>query len=297
MGLVVLALMAPAHIAVAAVPKTDQEREAALKSIVWRDGQSLTLPLSKGTLRAPTGIRQLLGGDARTASEVINGVDAPATIEAMLYEPATNALVYYQKLGDGFVSVDDWGNVDPDAFIKTIRENTEADNVKRRENGVPPLHVVGWLEKPNLDRKEKIVRWAIDAIDDDQTSNVNSVALILTRDGFEKLTWIGPKEALSRDLLKTAQTSFRLPVGDQYSDYREGDKVAAYGIAGLVASMLGAKVATKFGLLALVAVFAKKLGALIILPFALGVGFIKRLFKRSKAPPVRSPLNEGMPSD
>jgi uncharacterized membrane-anchored protein len=103
---------------------------------------------------------------------------------------------------------------------------------------------------------------------------------VLGRDGFEKLTWVGPKSAMGSDMLKVAQSSFSFPIGGHYTDFKAGDRVAEYGIASLVAAVLGAKVTAKVGLIVLLAAFAKKAGALIILPFLLVFGWIKRLTSR-----------------
>jgi len=87
--LAVISLLALVQVAVAKPPQNEQERVAALQRLIWRDGQTLTLPLSGGALRAPANIR-LVGSDAATVLEATNGVDAPAGIEAMLYDPASH---------------------------------------------------------------------------------------------------------------------------------------------------------------------------------------------------------------
>lgn len=147
-------------------------------------------------------------------------------------------------------------------MLKSVSENTEADNARRKAVGLHGLHVVGWRERPYLDRATNTVRWSFEARDDESGELVNSIALVLARDGFEKLIWVGAKkDAGENDLLKVAQASFAFPMSGRYGDFQAGDKVAEYGIAGLVATVLGAKVATKLGLFALVAVFAKKLAS------------------------------------
>jgi uncharacterized membrane-anchored protein len=124
--------------------------------------------------------------------------------------------------------------------------------IRRKAVGLPGLHVVGWRERPNLDRTTNTVRWSFEARDDESIELVNSIALVLARDGFEKLIWVGAKkDAGANDLLKVAQASFAFPLGGRYGDFQSGDKVAEYGIAGLVATVLGAKVATKLGLFTL----------------------------------------------
>jgi uncharacterized membrane-anchored protein len=270
--------------ATAKPPQTEEERNTALRTLAWRDGESLALPLSRGTLHAPEGISQLLGKDAATLWEALNGVDAPSGMEASLYDPRTKALVFFQKLGDGYVKLDDWEDVDADAMLKSVSENTEADNARRKTAGLPGVHVVGWRERPNLDRATNTVRWSFEARDDESEELVNSIALVLARDGFEKLIWVGAKkDAGENDLLKVAQASFAFPMGGRYGDFQAGDKVAEYGIAGLVASVLGAKVAAKLGLFALVAVFAKKIGVFLFVPLLAIAAWARRRFARNKA--------------
>jgi uncharacterized membrane-anchored protein len=132
------------------------------------------------------------------------------------------------------------------------------------------------------------VRWAFEAKEDDSIVIVNSVALALARDGFEKLTWIGSKDALGDGLLNVGLGSFSLPPGKQYSDFKAGDTVAEYGIAGLVAVVLGAKVAGKIGLLAAAALIFKKFGVFAIAAIGASVTWLwRKLGRGNPRPPVR----------
>lgn len=276
-------------IASAKPPQNDQERAAALKALTWRDGEALTLPLSQGTLKAPLPLRQLVGVDAANAYEILNGIDAPRSVEAIIYDPKTEGIVIYQKLGNGYVHIDDWHDVDADALLKAISEDTEAANMKRKSAGIAPLHVVGWMERPHFDRATNTVRWAIETADEAEGPIVNSVALVLGRDGFERLLWAGAKSAATGEMLDVALASFAFPAGGRHGDYQPGDKVADYGIAGLVAAILGAKTAAKLGAFAALVVFAKKFGVLLLVPLALFVAWNKRLFSRKAAPPSGGP--------
>ena len=274
-----------AGMASAKPPQNAEERSAARKALTWRDGETVTLPLSHGTLKAPLPLRQLVGADAANAYEILNGVEAPRSIEAMVYDPKTEGVVYYQKLGNGYVRFDDWQDVDADALLKAISEENEANNVKRKSAGVAAFHVVGWMERPHLDRATKTVRWAIEAVDESEGPIVNSVALVLGRDGFEKLMWAGAKSDAPGEMLNVALASFDFPAGGRYADYQPGDKVAEYGVAGLLAAVLGLKAAAKLGGLAALLVFAKKFGLLLLIPIALFVAWKKKLFARKNAPP------------
>lgn len=279
-----LSLLALTFAAHAKVPQNEEERSAALKALAWKDGETLALPLSRGTLKTPQGILQLVGPDAVSLWEIANAVEAPQGLEAVLYDRQSNTFVYFQKIDEGYVRLDDWNDVDADAMLTSVSEGTEADNVERRKAGLPALHVVGWLERPHLDRATNAVQWAFEGRNEHHGSLVNSVALILGRDGFEKLTWVGKKN-VGNDLLKTAQSSFSFPPGGLYTDYKAGDKVAEYGIAGLVAAVLGAKGAAKLGLLAALVVFAKKFGVFLLIPVVVFFGWLKRQFSRRTQPP------------
>ena len=259
-----LGLLAFGLTASAKVPHNQEERSAAIKSLTWRDGQALTLPFSHGTLKAPDDVRQLVGPDAVSLWEILNADDALSGIEAALYDPRDKALVFFQRLGGGYVRLDDWNDVDADAMLKAVSEDTEEGNAKRRRAGLPAIRVVGWLERPRLDRETNSVQWAFEAIDDRDGPMVNSVALVLARDGFEKLTWIGKKDDESRRLLGIARSSFSFPAGGRYADFQPGDKIADYGVAGLVAAILGAKAAAKVGVLAGLVVLAKKFGVFLL---------------------------------
>jgi uncharacterized membrane-anchored protein len=42
-------------------------------------------------------------------------------------------------------------------MIDAIRESTEEANAERRRQGVSEMHVVGWLQRPTLDRNTATV--------------------------------------------------------------------------------------------------------------------------------------------
>ncbi len=279
---VIGALILLASSALADPPKTEAERNAVLDTIQWHEGGVFHLERSKATIRVPNRFAVALDSDVRNFYEVVNGVSAPKNLEAMIVDTKTKSLVLYAPVHEGYVKLDDWSDVDPDRMIAEIRENTENANVQRRANGVPPIHVVGWIEKPNLDRSASVVRWAVEATGEDGPI-VNASALVLGRHGYEKLVWVGPKSEEPSLLLDAARSALSFDTGTEYKDYQAGDRVAEYGIAALVATAVGAKSAAKFGLFALIAAFAKKGWLIILMLFGAVASFFKRLFSnRSK---------------
>ncbi len=102
------------------------------------------------------------------------------------------------------------------------------------------------------------------------------------RKGYSKIIWIGEADQFSssENLLREALNDHKFEKGFRYADYSVGDRIAAFGLASLVAVTAGSKSGKGVvaGILATLLIFAKKLWFLIFLPFVFGWKRIKRLF-------------------
>jgi uncharacterized membrane-anchored protein len=261
---------------------TQQQRTAAIRQLHWLDAGNYQLPLSHSTLALPQGYRMVLGEDARRLMQ-LTGDQAKASVEAVALSPNFKDEIIFQGVNDGYVRLDDWSEVDAAAMIRQIRENTEKENEWRRQQGFDEIHVVGWLRQPTLDRATSTAFWAIEG-SNGQGGIVNSIALRLGRNGYERLNWIVDKRNYvagggQLDLMLRAHS---YDAGYRYADHASGDKVAAYTIAGLVAAVAGAKllkVAAGVGLLVLL----KKFGAIIVALGAAVLYRVRRFFRRQPA--------------
>lgn len=106
---------------------------------------------------------------------------------------------------------------------------------------------------------------------------VNAVTLVFGRFGYERLVWVGESTHDSAAFLTDMRQGFQFDPGARYADFRPGDKAATYGVAALVASLVGAKVAAKIGLLAIMIGLVKKLAIVIVAAGAGLFGFVKRV--------------------
>ena len=228
-------------------PKTEEELRAAYDKLSWQTGGgSHKLPRSHAVIQLRSGQAALLGADAERYSWLTSGIEFPATEAVLTYQSANaSAEVYYEWRDEGYVSDDDWADVDADALLKQYRENTEAANDERAANGFEPMHVVGWLEPPHYDKSTHTVTYAMELKDKD-SNWANAFALRLGRAGYTEFTWVGSVDLFQGAggrpaLLNDALAIHSFEEGYRYADFQEGDKVAAYGIAGLVAAAVGAK--------------------------------------------------------
>ena len=253
-------------------PKTDEEKKAAFDALQWQGEGNHKLPNSHAVIQLSSGHIVLLGADAQRYSWLISGTEFPAT-EAVMSAPHGDSDVYFEWRDEGYVSDSDWADVDGDELLKQYRDSTDAANEERVANGFKPMHVTGWLEPPHYDSATKTVTYALE-LGDDGGSWANAVALRLGRAGYTEFTWVGPieqfKNASGRpDLLNLALASHAFDEGYRYADYKEGDKVAAFGVAGLVATALGVKFGK--GLIAAIIAFVIA-GKKVIIPLVVVFG-------------------------
>jgi uncharacterized membrane-anchored protein len=232
----------------------------------------------------PPGFISVNGQDARTFEEIAQGHPDNDT-ESVLVDKDDNEVVF-QYFPSGYITIDDWQDLDPKTLIRTISENTEASNAQRREKGVPELHVIGWVQEPSFDRTTKTVFWALNAKSSDGTGVENSVALRLGRSGYEKLIWVTEPANFKPNggVLDIMLRAHSFDPGQRYDDHVEGDKLAGYGIAALVGAVAGAKL-VKIGAFAAILLFAKKLWFLAFAALAVFYRKIKALFRPRTSPP------------
>jgi uncharacterized membrane-anchored protein len=262
-----------------------QSAEDQVKSLHWIRSGTLDLAASSSKVSLPVGFVGIEGQDARTFEKLTQAHVNDET-EGFLVNKNDDEVVF-QYFKSGFVTIDDWKDLDPKALIQEIRDNTEADNQSRRDKGMPELHVTGWLQEPSFDRATKTVFWAINARSSDGSGVVNSIALRLGRGGYEKVIWIVDPTNFraTGGVLDAMLRAHSFDPGQRYEDHAEGDKLAGYGIAALVGAVAGAKLA-KIGAFAVILLFVKKIWFLGFAAIAIFFKKIKSLFRSRPNPPL-----------
>ena len=196
---------------------------------------------------------------------VLEDADSDGSVEAEALNIKNDAEVVYSYHPIGYIRGDDWSNIQPEQ----IRNATENGNAERAKAGFPALHVGDWVQQPTYNRDTHTVLWSFNGSVEGGGHIFNATVLKLGRYGFERIVLIDnsspPVQAMA-DLLLVADAHQFSP-GATYTDYVAGiDRASEYGIAGLVAGVLGVKL-VKVGAVVGLAVFAKKLVWLALLPF------------------------------
>jgi uncharacterized membrane-anchored protein len=177
----------------------------------------------------------------------------------------------------GYVKDDDKNKLNPDKLLKSIKEGTEASNKLREKMGTSAMHIIGWEYPPKYNDQTHNLEWAIRA-ESDGRPVINYNTRLLGRAGVMEAVLVINPTNLSATLPKFQEvlTGYHYKSGQNYAEYRQGDKLAKYGLAALVTGGAAA-VAVKTGLLSAIILFFKKAAKLVVVAVVAIGAFIKRL--------------------
>ena len=247
------------------IPKTDEERDRAWASLNWRDGPSVVnYNKADSKISIPSNFQILEGKDAHQILYWMNGIDYDYVDVYAIGKNYEQYMFFYTDAG--YVKTDDWTDVDPNKFLKEIRENAKSSNETRKKNGQPTVLNVTWKKKPYLDGIYNSVYYAFDVTWSDNTSSVEGSAIILGREGYTTGKYVGGNNGYQEQMLLNLSKIHKFNATKEYKDWKSGDKVAAAGIGALLATTLGVK-ALKPGIIAAGLLLLKKFWFILFLPF------------------------------
>lgn len=179
----------------------------------------------------------------------------------------------------GYVKDDE--KLDPDALLTTLQRQNEAGIAERRQLGLPILHLQGWAVVPHYDKTTHRLEWGTRLTGDDGGVTVNYTIRLLGRSGVMSAVLVSDPGTLEQNVtnFKKSLTGYSFVPGQTYSEFRQGDRVAAFGLGALIAGGAAAA-AAKAGGAAAIKGFAKVIGLGIMALFATVAGGIKTAFNR-----------------
>ncbi len=187
----------------------------------------------------------------------------------------------------GYIKDDDASTWDVDAMLRSLRLGTEEQNKERAKLGEPTLEVVGWSEPPHYDATQQHLVWAITStiIGDkpDPAPQVNYNTFALGRQGYFSMNMVTALSELPR-LTPVAQqqlAALEYNAGKHYAEFDpKTDRVAGYGLVGLV---VGA-VDHKESFVAQAVAFVQEYAALIFAALVVLAGVVIALRRRRPEP-------------
>ena len=252
---------------------------AQFAALNWQDGPTKGNLGGIATIDVPAGFRFLGKGDAGKFME-LNENPSDGSELGLLLSVKGSWFVVYEFSADGYVKDDD-RELDADAILSSIKEGTEAANKVRRERGWATMEVLGWHQEPFYDPKTNNLTWSIRGRSEGSTG-VNHSTRLLGRRGVMKANLVAGEEEIAQAVpsFNSVMSGFAFNTGHRYAEFTRGDKVAEYGLTGLIVGGAGVAL-VKTGLL-------QKFWKLIVFGFIALLGAIKRFisgFTRGKEQP------------
>lgn len=191
----------------------------------------------------------------------------------------------YQYHDVGYVS--DKDAIDADALMKSLKDAEPAQNSEREKMGLDDLTITDWAVKPHYDAATHNMEWGLKIHSSKGEDVINYTTRHLGRGGFVASILVSSPETFQRDLAEFRADDSKLSFnqGSSYAEFRDGDKVAGYGLAALVvggATAAAVKSGAAKGILVGLVAFWKVLAAGLVAAFAFVGKFFWRLFGRAE---------------
>jgi len=250
----------------------------ALRNLAWQIGPTDGKIGDKATIKVPDDYAFL---DARNTARFLElmGNPPPRTDHFALAPKSLGWFAVFSFDPVGYVKDDE--KIDADALLASLRESDGPVNKERKRLGMSALYTDGWQVPPHYDAQSKRLEWGTRLRTDSNEYVVNYTSRLLGRTGVMSAVLVSDPKTLARDTgeFKNVLRGFDYAGGEKYTEFKSGDKVAAYGLGALIVGGAAAA-AAKSGLL-------KSLGKflwIIIAGAGAGAwGIIKSLFGRRKS--------------
>lgn len=266
---------------------TDSTEEINIQTLRYDTVGTITIGSNLATFKIPVGFKFLNPEQSKYVLSELWGNPPSESLgmifpsEANEYIPTTWAIeITYEE--DGHVKDDDAKDINYDDLLKQIQEETEKINPERKKLGYATYEMLGWASDPYYDEQAKKLHWAKRLLfEGDSLETLNYNIRILGRKGVLVLNAIGGMDQLPeiKSNINNLLAAVNYTEGNRYQDFDESvDKVAAYGIGGLIAGGILAKT----GLLAKIGLIFAKFAKIIIAGAAVAIGGIVKFFSGKK---------------
>lgn len=260
-------------------------RLAKFATIEWLTGPSKGRLGSIGEIGIPKGCRLTQESGAKTYLELTENIPSDEEVGLMLCEDRNDEdghwWVVYTYDPSGYVKDEEKKTLNANDILSTLRKGADEDNPERRKRGWDELHIDGWVRSPFYDEKTHNLTWSYTLGSSDGSKTVNHSVRLLGRGGVLHADLVlSPSQVDSVvPQFDSVMYSTTFVPGSQYSEWKDGDKVAAYGLTALIAGGAGAA-AMKTGLFAKLAAGLAAAWKIIAAAFVAFATRLKNLFKR-----------------
>jgi len=236
------------------VPCELRAQENPLADLPWQFGPTTGAISTKASIEVPKGYAFLGPEGTRKLNVLMQNPDSG--VDTYTFAPEDMTWTAYFNFNEtGYVK--DTESLDAAEILASVKEGTKQANVERNKQGWDELNILGWSFEPKYDASTKALEWAIlaeSAKSRQQIVNYNT--RLLGRKGVMEVVVVATPQDLDASIaaFKGLLPGYDFAAGEKYSEYRDGDHVAEYGLAALITGGAAA-VAAKKGLFGAIGAF------------------------------------------
>ena len=274
--LILAVAFTPLHV-FAQEQETPTQKE--LKKLHWINGPSSGAVGDKATIQIPKNYVFLEAQDTGKFIELMG--NPPVDNHYLIAPKDLNWFAVFSFDASGYVKDDE--KIDADELLKNLKEGDVRGNEERKRLGMRALYSDGWQVPPHYDLSSKRLEWGVRLRDEDGVTNVNYTSRLLSRTGVMSAVLVADTNTLDSDTkeFKKVLNNFQFVAGESYTEFKDGDKVAEFGLAALILGGAAA-VATKKGVWAVIAGFFAAFWKLIVGAVVAALASIGGLFKKKE---------------
>ena len=263
----------------AALDAKRQQAMALAKSIVWQEGPGTGRLGTIAEIKIPAGYRFTDQAGAAKWAELNENIPSSSELGVLVPKNHPKWFIIFSYEDSGHVPDDEKGKLDAAALLSSLREGNEAANAERSRRNWAPMELAGWQTEPTYDPATHYLIWGL-RVRSEGGESINYNTRMLGRTGVMSANLVVDPEDLQSALApaKNLLADYQFNSGSKYSEWRSGDKLAQYGLTGLITGGL-VVAAAKTGLLAKFGVLLAKFAKVIIIGIAALGAAVAKFFR------------------
>lgn len=243
-AILLVAIGAGLALPAAAQQPAESDTSKQIRELDWKLAPDVGDVAGKGTVKLDNGMRFL--GSAPTDRFMQLTGNLPRQNSFLLGSSDLSWFAVLDYIEDGYVKDDE--KIDAPALLETLKEGNRASAKERQKRNLPSLTLEGWHIAPRYDQENRRLEWATQLTDGSGEKVVNYSTKVLGRRGYTSAILATDPANAEKDIreFKTALKGYDYVSGEKYSEWKPGEKVAAYGLGALIVGGAAA-MATKKG--------------------------------------------------
>lgn len=219
---------------VALCPAAQAQVASRLDRIAWEHGPAVVQVGDQATLNLPESFVFTHATGARKFLEIAQ--NPPDGDEVGVLAPEDLSWFAILRFsGDGHIREDEKDSLHADSILASFRQGTEESNEERKRRGWSTVSILGWVQAPHYDDRTHNLEYSLRGRQEDGEI-VNHYTRILGRRGVMLVDFVTGMDNFQTQLVafRQAMSGFSYTSGNDYLAFVQGDKVAQYGLTGLI---------------------------------------------------------------